>query len=329
MSKRFTLLIALNLLVFNLGLLGITYRSISFQKIPTTVVVNQSEPPVPRPQPPPDFELTTPVPSYLAYSATVAQLRLWKEEAPEISEVGTYGKSSAGNDLVYFRVFNPNKSSQPVVLVTAAIHGNESWSTGIIMGYIGTMLDQYGNDEQITKIVDTTDVYFVPIVCPDSYPDRRESDGMDPNRNFPTPQNPEAKSVQSVQALREFFLSLRPKAVISGHTWGRVYLQPYGDTMKDPPNHADYQRIVGKMSELSQYGLIKAAQVYRRPISGSEMDWYYRRGAFAIVTEYGTHQHPPTHSEIMSEFNRTFQAFLYFLTEGPKVQVTPTVALGT
>jgi hypothetical protein len=189
------------------------------------------------------------------------------------------------------------------------------------MGYIGTILDQYGDNEQITKIVDSTDLYFVPIVSPDSYPSRRETDGVDPNRDFPTPHNPEKVSVVPIQALREFFLSLRPKAVISGHTWGRVYLQPYGDSMKDPPNHADYQRIVNRMGEMSQYTLIKAYQIYHRPITGSELDWYYRRGSFAIVAEYGTHQRPPTSSEIISEFNRTFQAFLYFLEEGPKVQV--------
>lgn len=322
MTNRPTLLIVLNLLIFNFGLLVITYKStLSEKNVPPVLVVPNLQAPE---EPPINYKLKTPIPNYLNYHEMVGQLQEWVHETPQLSEIGVYGKSSLGNDLVYFRIHkNPNK---PVVLITSAIHGNESWSTGVVMGYIGVILDQYGDDEQITEIVNTTDLYFIPIISPDSYPNRRETDGVDPNRNFPTLQEPNRVSVQSVQALREFFLSLRPAAVISGHTWGRMYLQPYGDTMKDPPHHVDYQRIVGKMAEMSQYTLQKASQIYRRPISGSEVDWYYRRGAFAIVAEYGTHQHPPSETEIISEFNRTFQAFLYFLQEAPKVKVDTSVS---
>ena len=322
MKNRLVILIAINLLVFNLGLFGLAHK----KSAKTLPVVTSPLPPIMHPKvpvetPPPNYTLETPVPSFMQYEELVAQLHKWADDAPRLSEMGSYGKSINGKDLIYFRVHNRKKVDRPIVLVTAAIHGNESWSTGIVMGYIGTLLDQYGDDEQITQIVDSVDIYFVPIVSPATYPDRREVNGIDPNRDFPTQKDPGKSSIQAIQALCEFFVSLRPQAVLSGHTWGRLYLQPYGDSMKDPPHQSDYQRIGGKMVELSHYTLQKASQIYRRPILGTEIDWYYRHGAFAMVAEFGAHQHPPTASEILSEFNRTFQAFLYFLEEAPKIRI--------
>jgi hypothetical protein len=75
--------------------------------------------------------------------------------------------------------------------------------------------------------------------------------------------------------------------------------------------------------------------MYNSPIYGTEVDWYYRngafattpnrkrihRGAFAIVMEFGTHQHIPSQSDIDSEFRRTFQAVLYFIKEAPLVEI--------
>lgn len=316
MSKKVLLLLALNLMIFNLGLVGLMSRKPVSQ--PPTIPIEQ---PILPKEEPINYTLKNPIPAYLSYNELVAQLKSWVSEAPKLAEVGTYGKSIAGKDLVYFHIRSPKPEAKPAVLITGAIHGNESWSTAIIMGYIGTLLDQYGDDESITEIINTRELYFVPIVSPDTYPDRREVEGVDPNRDFPTLRDPNKASVKCVQALREFFLSIRPCAAISGHTFGRVYLQPYGDSNQTPPHQSDYTRIVGKMAEMSQYGLEKASHVYRQPIKGTEVDWYYRHGAFAIVAEYGTHQKPPSQAEIVAEFNRTFRAILYFLKESPKVHV--------
>ena len=323
MSNRVVLLIAINILMCNVWLIGLARKQHNIpvvQVTPVTPVV-----PVEPIKPPPKilkYEIKTPVPGFLTYDETKKQLDEWKYEAPEIVELGTYGKSSQEKDLVYVRIHDPNTNDvEPVVLVTAAIHGNESWGSGIVMAYIGTILSQFNNDDIITEIVKTTDLYFIPIVSPDVYPDRREVDGVDPNRNFPTKQDPGKTSIKPIRCLQEFFMTLRPSAVISGHTFGRVYLQPHGYSTENPPHHEDYQRILGKMAESSKYEVLKASQLYRRPIFGTELDWYYKYAAFSIVAEYGTHQHPPTQDEIESEFNRTFQAFLYFVREAPKVKI--------
>lgn len=269
-----------------------------------------------------NYEIADPVPSFLNYDELVSKLEEWNETAPELTELFTYGSSSEGKDLYCIRVNNKRiEETKPVLLITAATHGNEPWSCTSVMGYIGTILDKYGDDKQITDLIDSRDIYFVPIVSPDSYPHSRYVDGVDPNRDYPTRRNPSQSSIKPIEHLKQLFLEKRPSAAISGHTYGRVYLYPWGDSTKLCPNDLDYVRILKEMERYSGYGYKRACYAYNRPIFGTEVDWYYMNGCFSIVMEFGSHQRPPTNQEVQSEFDRTFEAVLYFCEEAPLVEI--------
>lgn len=351
MNSHTTTLILLNIIVFCFGMGGWYYKKQHGQpQQPMSKIIRQGEgrstlpPAPPNQQQPIQNKISKVQPSYMNYTATVAQLKQWNQEAPEMTEVGTYGKSAAGADLYYLRLNNKRTSgSKPVVLITACIHGNEPLCSSTTMWYIGDMLDKYGKDEEITQIVDSRDIYFVPVVSPDSYPNRRQVDGVDPNRDFPSPSRPNHRSCAPVQAIQDLFNRIKPKAAMSGHTWGRVYLTPYGDTMTPPPNHDQITLVMNKMKALSGYRCIRACEMYQQggglnnppirtmgrswgksvPIHGGDVDWYYRGGAFSIVCEYGTHQRIPTDDDTRQEFTKTYKAFLVFLKEAPLVTVTP------
>lgn len=292
--------------------------------------------PIPeKPKTPESPNISNKIPAYLDYSGIVTQIKEWNTQAKDLTEVGTYGKSKRGTDLYYIRIHNSyDTKPKPKVLITACIHGNEPWSTGVVMGYAGTLLGEYGKNQEITDLVNSRDIYIIPVVSPDSYPHSRHVDGVDPNRNFPGPSNPNRQSVPPVKAVQDFVLKIKPNAVISGHTWGRIFLHPYGDKNDYCPDHAEYQRIIGKMGQMCQYNVKRACEMYGTPIHGTEVDWYYRhgafssspngqinQGAFSIVMEMGTHQRIPTHREIEEEFNRTFRAVLHFIQEAPLVEI--------
>ncbi|RDJ35457.1 MAG: hypothetical protein DWQ19_11620 [Crenarchaeota archaeon] len=306
-------------------------------------------PETPPPPPPPPIEtpnITTQIPNYLSYPDIIKQLKIWNEEAPRLTEVGVYGKTSRGQDIYFIRVTNEhtdlalndqgngiwNVEPKSKVLVTGCIHGNEPHSTATIMAYIGSMLASYGKDDKITSLIQGREIFFVPVVSPDSYPRSRYVDGVDPNRDF------ENKRSAPIREVQKFFLQHKFDAAWSGHTWGRVFLYPWGKSMTPCPDDAVYREVMDEVAQLCQYRLIRACEMYTsnglnnppirygmpgwgggefRPIYGTEMDWYYGHGAFAVVCEYGTHQRIPSHSEIESEFNRTFKGFLYFLEKAP------------
>jgi len=278
------------------------------------------------------------------YEQTVLQLKQWNLEAPEMTEVGVYGKTSKGRDCYYLRVFNKRHSQlaeKPRVLITACIHGNEPLSSSTTMWYIGNLLSRYGKDDGISQVIDSRDIYFVPVVSPDSYPVSRIVDGVDPNRDFYS-LNRSHKPSACVKAIQDLFMKIKPNAVMSGHTWGRVYLTPYGDKMQNCPDHDAIMSVMNKMSGLSGYRCMRVCDMYNpngtinnppirvtdlesdyviSPIYGTEVDWYYNNGAFAIVCEYGTHQKIPKDEETKFEFDKTFQAFLLFLKEAPLVHI--------
>jgi len=259
--------------------------------------------------------------AYKNYDDIVSMIKGWEHEAPLLVETGTYGKTSGGNDCFYFRLSEETSNPSSKVLVTACIHGNEPWSTSTMMSYAGWLLSEYGKNSRITKILQETEVYFVPVVSPDSYPFSRKVEGVDPNRDFPTPKDPERISVTPVQNLRVLFMDIKPNAVLSGHTYGRIFLVPWGDTKEVNPNKEDYERVASEMARSSGYKWMKISQLYGHIISGTEADWYHRNGAFAMVMEFGSHQRKPSESETESEFERTKEAFLFFLEESTKVDV--------
>lgn len=268
-------------------------------------------------EPLPATAISTPVPAYLDYAQIVALLKTWNREAPALTEVGVYGTSARGVELHYLRIGRAG----PAVLLTACIHGNEPHSTANLLACAGTMLSEYGTNPEITALVDSRTLYVVPVISPDSYPHSRQVDGVDPNRDFPGPHKPNYVSTPAVAAVQALFLKVRPAAVMSGHTFGQIYLTPFGDKYEKCPNEADFQRIVGKMGQLSRYRVDRACNMYSTPIRGSELDWYYRHGAFAVVMEVGTHQRKPSVAEIEAEFKRTYAAVLHFVREAPLVKV--------
>jgi len=295
------------------------------------------------PQP---IQISNKSPGYLPYSGIITQLKKWNKEAPAITEFGTYGESSQGVPLTWLRVGEGNKK----VLITAAIHGNEPLSTSTVMAFIGNLLDGYGKNDEITNLIDNREIYFIPVVCPDSYPKSRYVDGTDPNRNF-LAKNP----VTPIKCLKDFFLEKKFNAAMSCHTWGRVFLTPYGEKYDIPPNQQDYQRIIGEMCEMTKkqpvsfteaeagviyrtttspfshkfdpvnianhYKTIRTCEMYSQPFSGGECDWFYKHGAFTIVMEMGLHQRIPSIKDTTTEFDMTWNAFLHFLKEAPLVEI--------
>jgi len=258
---------------------------------------------------------------YQSYKEISETFKNWEQEASDLVEIGTYGKTTKGEDHYYLKISNEYSPGNEIVLITACIHGNEPWSTSVIMSYAGKLLSSYGKDETLTKLIDSRVIYFIPVVSPDSYPFSRSVDGVDPNRNFPTLKEPEKISVIPIKNLQDFFLKIKPDSVLSGHTYGRVFLIPWGDSTKNNPNISDYERIASSMSKLSGYKYQRACEMYNKPIYGTETDWYHRHKAFAMVMEFGSHQRKPSLEETKSEFNKTFEAFIYFIQESVNVNI--------
>ena len=132
-------------------------------------------------------------------------------EHPAITKLVTIGETVQGQDIVALKV--TRRAAQlpdgrrPAVLYVGAQHAREWITPEMVRRLAHHVIDGYGTDPALTKLVDSTELWFVPVANPDGYdhsftPGNRNwrknlrdnnrdgrvnvGDGVDLNRNFPT-----------------------------------------------------------------------------------------------------------------------------------------------
>jgi hypothetical protein len=82
---------------------------------------------------------------------------------------------------------NPQQNEdEPEVHFEANIHGDEKISWGVLMEMVKYLASGYGSDTLVTRLIDTREIWLLPMVNPDGYevPTRYNGNGVDLNRNW-------------------------------------------------------------------------------------------------------------------------------------------------
>ena len=90
-----------------------------------------------------------------------------------LTEVVDIGDTVNGQDILAVRVTadadNVEDGSRPAVLYAAAQHAREWITPEMTRRLMHHVLDNYGTDAEITELVDTTELWFLPVANPDGY----------------------------------------------------------------------------------------------------------------------------------------------------------------
>jgi len=320
MNKTSLLLLAVIILGFHFVVGAMLYRvsqrvDAPQLQVPPLQQVQPTPPPAPAERKP---QITETMPQgQLSYDGLMQWLDRLHAEAPDQTEVGLVGRSSSGREIKYIRVGPPNDG--PKVLITACVHGNEKLCASVSLACISQLLKNYMVDEEVTELLRTRQLYYVPAVCPDGYVNNsRHEDGLDPNRNWSGRDLAEIQSIPSVQSMKDFFLKHKFKAAMSCHNYGRIYFIPWGYNQTKSEVFDDYKRILTKMCGESGYEWEQLLRQSAPPYYGYEADWYHKHGAFAFVNEIG-HNFAARQPEIESETKANYKAFLIYIREAPLV----------
>ena len=128
---------------------------------------------------------------------------------PGLTKLVSIGKSVNGQDILALKVTKGARQLQdgkrPAVLYAATQHAREWITPEMVRRLMHHYLDGYGSNAELTALVDTTELWFLPVANPDGYDftftvDNRlwrknlrdnngdgaitGTDGVDPNRNF-------------------------------------------------------------------------------------------------------------------------------------------------
>jgi hypothetical protein len=124
---------------------------------------------------------------YHDYYATEKKLNEFNDKFPELVYLYSIGKSVQDRDIWCIKITNENITRRKYsCLIDGCIHGNE-WESGEICLYLAEyLLINFGNNATVTQILNTTEVYIVPLFNPDGREQntRWNYNGIDLNRNF-------------------------------------------------------------------------------------------------------------------------------------------------
>ena len=173
---------------------------------------------------------------------------------------------------------------RPAVVYQATQHAREWITPEMVRRLLHHYLDGYGRDRELTKIIDTTDLWFIPVVNVDGYDytftegnrlwrkNLRDNDGdgqitaqdgVDLNRNFPykwgydnegsspepiseTYRGPSPGSEPETQAQIRLYDRIRPKYAINWHSAAQLLLHGVGwQALTESPDDLIHRAILG------------------------------------------------------------------------------------
>ena len=159
---------------------------------------------------------------YHDYEELTAYLQDYANRYPNITNLFSIGQSVAGRELWVIEISdNPGQTElgEPEFKYVGNMHGDEAVGRELLINFVGFVLDSYGNDARITRLVDNTRLQVLCSMNPDGFEAARRANnnGVDLNRDFPDQfqdpnpspagREPETQAIMNWGAGRNFVLS--------------------------------------------------------------------------------------------------------------------------
>jgi Zinc carboxypeptidase len=197
------------------------------------------------------------------------------QKHPSIVKLEVIGHSGQDREIIALKVTKNAKQladgARPDVFYMATIHAREWISTEVNRRLLHHFVDNYGKDAEVTNLVNTRELWFVPVTNPDGYQytfdverlwrknlrdNNRDGqitvgDGVDPNRNYDekwnydnegsssepasdTYRGPAAASEPDVVAIQNLLKRLRFRFMVTYHSYGELLLYMWGFQVQTP-----------------------------------------------------------------------------------------------
>jgi carboxypeptidase T len=212
-----------------------------------------------------------------SYTEMVGEIRAVEADHPDIVDVFSIGRSYERRTIWAAKVSDnvADDENEPEVLFDALHHAREHLTVEQALYLFNLLVDRYGNDDEITTLVDNREIWIVFALNPDGFeydlrgdpyrawrknrqPNPGPTVGTDLNRNYDyrwaccggssgapgslTYRGPRPFSAPETRALRDFVNSRvvggrqQIRTHITFHTNGELILWPYGYTYTNLPS---------------------------------------------------------------------------------------------
>jgi hypothetical protein len=244
-----------------------------------------------------------------------------------VSPKFSIGTSLQGLPIWAMRVSdNPtiDEAEEPIAEFDAIHHAREPMSGEALLLFADELCTHYAADPTARRLVQTRNLLFIPCVNPDGYEYNRQTNpngggmwrknrrlnsdgtfGVDLNRNYSwewgpqwpgssgvpgdeTYRGPSAFSEPETRVMRDFFNAHPPGMSLSAHTYGDLWLFPWGYTATPSPDDATF-RLYGQRATASNGWVYGPPPLVLYVANGVTIDWAYGQlGAWAFTPEIGS-----------------------------------------
>jgi carboxypeptidase T len=155
------------------------------------------------------------------------QIDSWKEAYPQLVRQEAIGKTAEGRDIPALCISDHagrDAADRPQILVMGGIHPREQQPQIAVMRLVGELLEQYGRDDRLTRLVKTRQIWAIPVFNLDGKIfDMKESDGTVRGANWRKNRSKNADGSFGVDLNRNFAIR-----------WGGGSEKPTGNTFQGP-----------------------------------------------------------------------------------------------
>ncbi len=237
------------------------------------------------------------------------------------------GTSIEGRPLWAYKISDNVKKTEnePRSLFTGLTHAREPQGMMCVLYFIKYIMDHYGNDPEVTWLVNNRELWFVPISNPDGYVYNQTTDplgggmwrknrrlnadlstGVDLNRNYDyqwgydnigsspdewdeTYRGTEPFSEPETAAIKVFSEKMHFKTAFEFHSYGNWLVYPWG-YIDEIPEKILMNRLSAKL--VAQNGFVpgNSFTTVNYPTNGVSDDWFYGVGhAYCMTAEVGSY----------------------------------------
>jgi carboxypeptidase T len=273
---------------------------------------------------------------------------------PDITDLRVIGKTLEGREILAIKISdNPrSKELEPAILVNAMHHAREVMTPEITTDMIDYLTRNYGADPVVTKWVNSTEIWVIPMLNLDGNnkmwngnsmwrKNTRNNHGVDLNRNYPTGWNScngsssfshaqdyrgkAPGSEPETQAMMNFVASIKPVFNISYHSYSEIVIYPFGCRPKRTPTTQAVEAIGAEIGKKLNYKPGTAWELLYNA-DGGDIDWMY--DAHQVIpyvievnsTNQGFHPNYNQWRDKTVERNRPGWMHLLQRLEGPSLQ---------
>ncbi|MEP6757130.1 MAG: M14 family zinc carboxypeptidase, partial [Chthonomonadales bacterium] len=101
-------------------------------------------------------------PDFYTNARVIRETDAWQKKYPELITLDEVGRSFENREIRAVRI--THKVGSPAMVLMAGIHPREQPPTVCAMRFVDELLNAYGKDDEVTRLLNTRELWLIPVL---------------------------------------------------------------------------------------------------------------------------------------------------------------------